>query len=1076
MSKKEEREIKLREICLRISKFTYKDLQDEFPTEYKEKINTEIEKSTDLSIESRIDKYNNPKTIDDLGKRTLKYVIDTFKTRNLKFQNSDTEKIQYFTSKINTLLQGTNYSGVGIDNRINLIKDGPNNDVKGHSINLVELFNDFKEYDNFSDFIQKSSIDKAFIENKTFLSHIRYLYSICKGCEDINKYPLYYKQWQIFGFWFFGITRHDYDSFCNHYNNLNDLGEPKLLNFACYYYLFGLKLKNDEEYTLLINKSEKEKNIIEELIWADKFPSEPSREENNTEEQKMNEEIQFKEWLKINMPKSADKYFSYFNTANKISQVSELGNLFLWSKEDWADLESKLREVPDFIDKNSSGHNSLTASIGQYKKFMNMENNNAVVSPIIKYPDYKWFWATITAQEGINNPDIILGVLKLLGEFENEPHGTKKFKDALINLETTLKLKPRYLSKDPDELNRNIIESNGQYWKALGLIDNNGKRGYINLTDFGRNVSKGKIDKEQFSIRVVQELTLPNEVLTTIYTEDVVAEWKKNDLVIKPLNLIIEILLTLYYSYDKKSQAYLTKEELSDIIIPIAADTPRDINKYCNSLINFRSGNLNIIDWPKYYTPSTPEIPSNDLRYIKEFLTFLVNYGFVEVLATNAKEERYYITAKARNIFSNSISLEKVQNKLSVLTSNNLDLIYFKECTDAAGLIFSLQLIQRFIASLLTKPFVICSGLSGSGKTKLAQAFVQWITESENQYKIIPVGADWTNREPLLGYPNGLEPYSYVMPDSGALKLILNASNDQNKPYFMILDEMNLSHVERYFADFLSIMESGEKMKLYSGKKRYSKYEVGIAPDEKDYIPQEIDWPNNLFIIGTVNIDETTYMFSPKVLDRANVIEFRITPNEMKNFFAQRDDLKMKRLFIDENKDNGGAGQSMGESFLAEAQKKTITKIAAIKGEDSVLNKFFIELQKVGAEFGYRSATEIEILITKLGNEGIVNEESIPLDDNTKIDIAIMQKLLPKLHGSRKKLVTPLEILAGFCIKRKEGSKPDSQNEKKNLYQQYIAENKESSNWEIMYPISLEKIERMYQNVIDNGFTSYAEA
>lgn len=177
MSKKEEREIKLREICLRISKFTYKDLKDEFPTEFKDKINTEIEKSTDLTIESSIDKYNNPKTIDDLGKRTLKYVIDTFKNRNLKFQNSDTEKIQYFTSKINTLLQGTNYSGVGIDNRINLIKDGPDNDVKGHSINLVELFNDFKEYDNFSDFIQKSSIYKAFIENKTLLSHICYLYS-----------------------------------------------------------------------------------------------------------------------------------------------------------------------------------------------------------------------------------------------------------------------------------------------------------------------------------------------------------------------------------------------------------------------------------------------------------------------------------------------------------------------------------------------------------------------------------------------------------------------------------------------------------------------------------------------------------------------------------------------------------------------------------------------------------------------------------------------------------------------------------------------------------------------------------
>jgi hypothetical protein len=1079
MSRKEEREMKLSEICQRISKLTYKDLQDEFPIEFKDKINTEIEQSVDLSIDSRIEKYNNPKTIDALGKISLKYIIDIFKNTTLKFQNSDTEKIQYFNSKINTLIQGTNYSGVGIDNRINLIKDGANNDVKGHSINLVALFNDFKKYGQFSDFIQKSSIDTAFIENKTFLSHIRYLFSICKSCEDLNKYPLYYKQWQLFALWFFGIARHDYDSFCNHYNSLKNIGEPRLLNFACYYYLLGLKLKSDEEYMLMISESEKEKKIIEELIWADKFPSEPLIEETNPEDQIMSKEIQFKEWLKINMPKSADKYFSYFNTACKISQVSELGNLFLWSEVDWADLESKLREVPDFIDKNSSGHNSLTASIGQYKKFMNMENKDIIIAPIIKYSDYKWFWATITAQEGINNPDIILGVLNLLGEFDNEPHGTKKFKDALVKLETTLNLKPQYLSKDPLELNRNIIESNGQYWKALGLIDNNGQRGYINLTDFGRDVSKGKIDKENFSIRVVQELTLPNEVLTTIYTKDVVAEWKKNDLVINPLDLIIKILLTLYYSFDKKSQAYITKEELADIIIPIAADTPKDINKYCNSLINFRSGNLVISDWPKYYTPSTPAIPSNDLRYIKEFLTFLVNYGFVEILATNIKEERYYITAKARNIFSNSISIEKVDDKSYGSIPDNFEMEYFIERTDAAGLIFSPQLIQRFVASLCTKPFVICSGLSGSGKTKLAQAFVQWICESDKQYKVIPVGADWTNREPLLGYPNGLDPKSYVTPDSGALQLILEASKaeNQSKPYFMILDEMNLSHVERYFADFLSIMESKEKLKLYSGEKRYSQYEKEKEFDEEYFIPKEIEWSNNLFIIGTVNIDETTYMFSPKVLDRANVIEFRITPNEIRKFFKEGKVLKMEELFLDKDTSKGGAGQNMGENFFQIAEDKTIIKIPEIEGDNNILNEFFNELQIVGSEFGYRSASEIELLITKLGIKGFVDDEGEPLNNITKIDIAIMQKLLPKLHGSRKKLVGPLEILAGFCLERSiNPPKPAEQNKLKSIYQQFISEKRDSANWEIKYPISFEKIERMLKNVIENGFTSYAEA
>ena len=416
--------------------------------------------------------------------------------------------------------------------------------------------------------------------------------------------------------------------------------------------------------------------------------------------------------------------------------------------------------------------------------------------------------------------------------------------------------------------------------------------------------------------------------------------------------------------------------------------------------------------------------------------------------------------------------------KKSTQSNALFDLLDFQEKSQEAGLVFSNQLIQRFVASLCTKPFVICSGLSGSGKTKLAQAFVQWISVDDSQYVIVPVGADWTNREPLLGYPNGLDPKSYVTPDSGALQLILEASKEenQNKPYFMILDEMNLSHVERYFADFLSIMESKEKLKLYSGEKRYTQYTKDDEFDEEYFIPYEIEWPNNLFIIGTVNIDETTYMFSPKVLDRANVIEFRITPKEMDKFFKERKELNMKELFLDRDKSKGGAGQNMAENFFQLAEVKTITKIPEIEGDDNILNKFFEELQIVGSEFGYRSATEIELLITKLGNNGLIVKDGESMENNTKIDIAIMQKLLPKLHGSRKKLVGPLETLGGFCLVRINGSQPDDQNKTKTLYQQFISEKRDSAKWEIKYSISFEKIERMLKNVIENGFTSYAEA
>ena len=327
----------------------------------------------------------------------------------------------------------------------------------------------------------------------------------------------------------------------------------------------------------------------------------------------------------------------------------------------------------------------------------------------------------------------------------------------------------------------------------------------------------------------------------------------------------------------------------------------------------------------------------------------------------------------------------------------------------------------------------------------MAQTFAMWMCESETQYKIVPVGADWTNREPLVGYTNGLLANEYITPDSGVIHLLMEAVKkvNENKPFFLILDEMNLSHVERYFADFLSIMESNDFIKLYTGKERSSL--DGIP------IPFEIGWPKNVFIIGTVNIDETTYMFSPKVLDRANVIEFRITEDEIKSFLGNPGTPDLTKLTKQ--------GVAMAESFLLVASLKNIEKNQAIANE---LVSFFNQLQAAGAEFGYRSATEIMQLAAKLK----MLEPSIT--DDECLDIAIMQKLLPKLHGSRSTLVKILIALAGLCV----GNITKAAFEKD--FEEYYKNGFDGLT--IKYPISFEKLIRMYNNVLANGFTSYAEA
>lgn len=393
------------------------------------------------------------------------------------------------------------------------------------------------------------------------------------------------------------------------------------------------------------------------------------------------------------------------------------------------------------------------------------------------------------------------------------------------------------------------------------------------------------------------------------------------------------------------------------------------------------------------------------------------------------------------NISGNNTIVEDGKQLISfpkISLNEKFSISSFSESVLESGLTFSEKLINRFVASLLTKPFVLLTGLSGSGKTKIAQSFVKWICENENQYKIIPVGADWTNREPLLGFPNGLNSEEYVFPDSGALDLIIEASKIENadKPYFLILDEMNLSHVERYFADFLSIMESNDKINLYSGVIRKDIH--------GNKVPNEIFWVKNLFIIGTVNIDETTYMFSPKVLDRANTIEFRVSEANIKSFF----DLPSKiDLSILEAK-----GAQMGKNFLEISQDNQIEKDDECT---DIFIKFFNELQKVGAEFGYRTAMEMLLLIKKLN---IVSNTS----KNEGIDIAIMQKLLPKLHGSRSKISKVLDALILLCLK-----------DGKTFL---IAKSDEVLLENIKYPIAFEKLVRMYKNALDNGFTSYAEA
>ena len=357
------------------------------------------------------------------------------------------------------------------------------------------------------------------------------------------------------------------------------------------------------------------------------------------------------------------------------------------------------------------------------------------------------------------------------------------------------------------------------------------------------------------------------------------------------------------------------------------------------------------------------------------------------------------------------------------------------------GLLYTDSLVKRFAFSLMSKRFLLLSGLAGSGKSQLALAFASALVKNKDrQMCVVSVGADWTNREPLLGFPNALQPEKYVKPESGVLDLLIEANREENaeKPFFLILDEMNMSYVERYFADFLSAMESKEKISLWNSDTECDKVIDGV--------PQRIDLPKNLFIIGTINVDETTYMFSPKVLDRANVIEFKISSKEMGTFLQEMREIDRDSII------SKAAG--MGADFVAKACKKDLAQDdEAVK----MLQKFFDELKNVNAEFGYRSATEIFRFICQAKANDDTGEK---MTDEEILDAAIVQKLLPKLHGSRKKLEPVLAQLWKLCFT---GAGKDLNIAKENVEK-------------AQYKESADKIRRMYESATANGFTSFAEA
>lgn len=262
--------------------------------------------------------------------------------------------------------------------------------------------------------------------------------------------------------------------------------------------------------------------------------------------------------------------------------------------------------------------------------------------------------------------------------------------------------------------------------------------------------------------------------------------------------------------------------------------------------------------------------------------------------------------------------------------------------------------------------FVLLAGLSGTGKTAVIRQYARLYCQAldlplDNHLAVVPVSPDWRDPTGMVGYLNALhaEPTFQAEP---ALRLVLRAASDSKNPYFLVLDEMNLARAEQYFAPFLSAMEQDQ------GRLHFHGHESPV-----NEVPPSVTWPKNLFIAGTVNMDETTHPFSDKVLDRAFTLEFWEV--DLKTFFSRQ--------------------------------------VRRQPEVELVLTELHGILKPSRRHFGYRTAGEVLAFVAAAG-DGISGDVRAEL-----VDEAVFSKVLPRIRGEHSlEFEAMLQALRKLCAAR----------------------------------------------------------
>lgn len=299
-----------------------------------------------------------------------------------------------------------------------------------------------------------------------------------------------------------------------------------------------------------------------------------------------------------------------------------------------------------------------------------------------------------------------------------------------------------------------------------------------------------------------------------------------------------------------------------------------------------------------------------------------------------------------------------------------------------SGYVYTEKDLVNFHVAMKSSTLVILSGMSGTGKSKLFSLYGESLGLPSEEICMIPVRPSWTDDTDILGYLDTTT-MLYRAADTGLVDTLRDASQNPDKLYLICFDEMNLARVEHYFSQFLSVLENpvGKRfLQLYNPELE------GRVYNANEY-PSRIELGKNLLFVGTVNLDESTFHFSDKVLDRANVIRFhRCSFTELKKCSLEAPPKQEVLPTI----------STTAYLSFQNPEKRAISlsdkEIAFLSDLDALLDE-----TKTDGGIGFRILRQIDDYLKNI-------PQGASLTHGEAFDLQIAQRVLTKLRGSREQL------------------------------------------------------------------------